>query len=376
MKRVFRVLHFGRYADETFGGTERAVKNLIRALSNDVESVNLVADRGAAADMKGWACPVVRARALVVLSSTPLSPTMPWIARRLHHKYRFQIAHLNLPDPMQHIAALALPREVKLVISWHSDIVRQKNLLTLYRPLLARLVARADAVVAATPAHFSSMRQLAALSRPDQRHVVPYGFDLSAFKSAHPRTAELRRVYGERVVFALGRHVYYKGFEYLVRAMRDVPDAVLVLGGSGPLTPELKALAAQLGLNERVRFAGAVPEEELPAYYQACDVFCLPSVEPAEAFGIVQVEAMAAGKPVVCCALNNGVTWVNRNGVTGLVVPPRDPRALAGALRRLLDDRALCRTLGAEALERAGREFSLESLRVNMLDVYRSALGG
>lgn len=369
-----RVLQFGRYADGNFGGIERVVENLVRALAGEAECVNLVPDRGFAPRGDDWPCRMVRARALAVVASTPLCPTMPWMARCLHRERDFQIAHLHFPDPMSHFAALALPRSVRIVISWHSDIVRQKNLLKLYGPFLKRFVVRADAVVAATPAHFSSMPQLMTLTRPEQRAVVPYGFDLSAIRKPHPLAAELRRRHGGRIVFALGRHVYYKGFEVLLRAMADVPGAVLLLGGTGPLTAELKTVASQAGVSDRIVFAGLIPDPDLGAYYQACDVFCLPSVETAEAFGIVQVEAMACGKPVVCAELHNGVTWVNEHGRTGLVVPPRDPSALAAALRQLLDDSALARRLGEHAARRVEERFSLAAVRQGMLEVYRRVL--
>ena len=369
-----RALLFGRYADENFGGIERATQSLVQALAGEAAYVNLVADRGFKPLVENWPCEMVRVKALATMANTPLCPTMPWVVRRLHRARSFQIAHLNLPDPMSHLAALALPRSVRIVLTWHSDIVRQKNLLKLYWPFLKRFVARADAVIAATPAHFSSMPQLAALTRPEQRSVVPYGFDLAPLRKPHPKTAELRRLHGNRIVFALGRHVYYKGFEYLVRAMAEVPEVKLLLGGSGPLTGDLKRTAAQAGVADRVVFAGQIPEAELGAYYQACDLFCLPSVEPAEAFGIVQLEAMACAKPVVCADLKNGVTWVNENGKTGLVVPPRDPQALAAALRRLLDDPELAKRLGDYGAARAEERFSLAALREGTLAVYRGVL--
>lgn len=369
-----RVLLFGRYADENYGGVERHVHDLIRALAGEADCVNLVADRGLRPYGGDWPCKLVRTRSLAVVAGTPLCPAMPWIARALHRKHSFQIAHLHFPDPMSHLAALALPRDVRIVLTWHSDIVRQKNLLKLYRPFLRRLVARAAAVIAPTPLHFASMPQLAALSRPDQRVTVPFGFDLERLREPHPMAAQLRAAHGGRIVFALGRHVYYKGFEYLVRAMRATANAKLLLGGSGPLTDELKRIAITEGVADRVVFTGRIPESELPAYYQACDVFCLPSVEPSEAFGIVQVEAMAAGKPVVCSDLKNGVNWVNPDGVTGLAVPPRDARALALALTTLLDNRDLRERLGAAAASRAATQFSLAALRDGTLAVYRRVL--
>ena len=168
--------------------------------------------------------------------------------------------------------------------------------------------------------------------------------------------------------------MYYKGFEYLIDAMESTSGARLLLGGTGPLSESLRQRAAASRACDRITFVGRIPDADLPAYYQACDVFCMPSVERSEAFGIVQIEAMAAGKPVVCCELGNGVTYVNRHGVTGLVVPPRDVPALAGALRSLIGDGALRARLGAQGRARVDAEFSMEALRRGTLKVYREAL--
>lgn len=369
-----RVLAFGRYADAAFGGIERHVHSLAVELRGDVDFVNLVENRGLPPGDMEWPCPIVRAPSLFTAAGTPICPTMPLIARRLHAQHDFDLVHLHLPDPMSHVAALALPREVPIVVTWHSDVIRQKRLFKLYRPLLARLIARAAAVVAATPRHHESMPQLRELTRPEQREVVPYGFDLDALSVPHPEAAALRTQLGERTIFALGRHVYYKGFEYLIDATRELPDARLVLGGSGPLTAALERRAAQAGVEDRVRFVGRIPDALLRAYYQACDIFCMPSVEPSEAFGIVQVEAMACARPVVCCELGNGVTWVNQHGRTGLVVPPRDSGALAVALRTLLDDPALRARLGRQAAARVREEFSMAQMRHHAMRVYYKVL--
>jgi glycosyltransferase involved in cell wall biosynthesis len=374
-----KALHFGRFYDENYGGLERVVANLLRGLSRSIGVANLVAnDRNRTDIVEADGYRVYKVPSLGLVAGAAVCPTMPLWARRLHRREHYDIAHLHFPDPMSHLAALALPREVKLVISWHSDIVRQKRLLAVYRPLLDRVVARADAIVAATPLHFSSSAQLGAAD-PAKLRVVPYGIDFTPYESpvAVAAGARLReKLYARFIVFALGRHVYYKGFEYLVRAMHQIrDDAALVLGGTGPLTQELKALARALCVEQRVIFAGRIPEPELPAYYHAADVYCMPSTESSEAFGLVQAEAMACGKPVVSCDLGNGVNYVNQHGVTGLVVPPRDPDALAGAMNHFLDDKPKRLQMGKAAHERVKREFTLENMWDGMLRVYRQISG-
>ena len=376
-----RAIHFGRFHSRNFGGIERHVGTLLDCLKRSMPVTNVVANERLQTEVvhkDGY--DIHKLASLATLAGTALCPTMPCYARSLFKSGGYDIAHLHFPDPMAHLAWQALPRRAKLVITWHSDIVRQRNLLPLYRPFLDHIVGRADAIIAATPLHFSTSTQLRACTDTTKMHVVPYGIDFAPMEASPRNLAGAERIRqryaGRKIVFALGRHVYYKGFDHLLRAMQAVEhEAVLVLGGNGPKTQELQRLAAALGLGDRVVFTGRIAEEELPHYYHACDLFCLPSVEPSEAFGLVQVEAMACAKPVVGCELHNGTTYVNQQGVTGLVVPPRDPRALAAALNDLLADEQKRRALGQAASERVRREFNLQNLTAGTLEVYRAVLG-
>jgi rhamnosyl/mannosyltransferase len=169
-------------------------------------------------------------------------------------------------------------------------------------------------------------------------------------------------------VLAVGRLVGYKGFDVLVEAARGL-DAVVVIVGGGPLEAALKGAAGG-----NVVFAGRVDEAELPAYYAACDVFCLPSVSIAEAFGIVLLEAMASGKPLVTTSLPTGVSAVNRDGETGLVVPPRDAELLREALRTVLEDGARRAAMGRAARLAFEREYTSRLMAERYLTVYREAL--
>jgi glycosyltransferase involved in cell wall biosynthesis len=371
-----RILCFGRFYDEIPGGMQRHVEHLFASLSDRVEYVHLVPSRttqGARFTLHG--APVVRTPSLNVDGSLALSPGLVFEAMRLQRQYRFDLIHLHFPDPMSHLASLALPRHIPRIVSWHADIVRQKTLLRLYRPLLERAIRQAAALVVATPAHISNSSDLRTLADPKRTHVIPYGFDLRPFDEPHPQAQAIRERFPGKRVFALGRHVYYKGFDVLIRAWRDVdPEAHLVIGGVGPVTEQWQGLVRELGLSDRVSFVGLIDETMLPAYYQAADVFCLPAVSEAEAFGIVQVEAMASGVPVVSTRLNNGVDYVNQDGVSGLIVPPGDAQALAQALNRLLGDTALRARLGAQARERALSEFSMAAMGERMLDLYTNVL--
>jgi rhamnosyl/mannosyltransferase len=371
-----RILCFGRFCDHLPGGIQSQVASLLSSLEKDVAFVNLVPSRdGRSARFMLGAVPVIRAAGWNLDGSLALSPGLIQAAWREHRQRPFDLIHLNFPDPMSHLASLILPARVPRVITWHADIVRQRHLLWLYRPWERRILRQAAAIIAATPAHLADSPILAAPGIREKVEIIPYGFDQERFCRPHPETAELKARFPGRRIFTLGRHVAYKGFATLLEAMPAILDAQddthLILGGSGPLSGELERMTQDTGLTGRVHCVGPIPDARLPAYYQCCDLFCLPSVTRAEAFGIVQVEAMAAGKPIVNTMLDNGVNFVAPQNVAALTVPPGDPAALARAILCLLQDVALRRKLGENARQRAAREFSLEAMRERTLALYR-----
>jgi rhamnosyl/mannosyltransferase len=369
-----KVLHLGKF-DGDVGGIERHLRALLGGLPHDIECINLVANDCAITDQhRNYRYLTVRAASHGIFASVALCPSMPPLARRLHREHRFDIVHLHFPDPLGQLTAMSLPRSVKRVISWHSDIVKQRAALALYRPFLDAFVRDANAIIGASPQHFSSSQQMTPGKSGQLREVIPYGFDPSAFAwtdSARARRAELTKEARARpVILTVGRHVYYKGFDVLIRALRSV-DAELWIGGRGPLTESLRNAALEAGVANRVRFFGFIPDDELVAYYDACDVFCMPSTERAEQFGLVQLEAMHLGKPVVATRLGTGVEYVTLDGVTGLLVDPRNETALADALNRLLADPALRARLGSAGQARVATTFSLQQMIDSTAALYR-----
>ncbi len=308
------------------------------------------------------------------LGSQAIAPGMLGRAYAQARKKRFDLVHQHWPDPFGHVVASLVPGHPAHVVSWHSDIVRQRVIGPLYLGLAPHLLRRPDAVVGATAAHLQS-RQLDGFVTRELRHVIPYGIDVRPLEPTAEvlRQAEaLRAKYKHQpLVFALGRHVYYKGFDVLIKAMAQV-QAVLILGGEGPLTTQLRGLALSNGA--RVEFAGAIPEEELPAYFHACDVYCLSYIAQAEAFGIVQAEAMACGKPVVNTWLHNGVNELAANNVSALTVDPGDPNALANALNRVLCNSELARRLGRGGYLRVRQDFTVEAMVRKTIDLYAALL--
>ena len=374
-----KVLHLGKF-DGDVGGIERYLRALLGGLPEDIVPINLVANDIASTDEhRAYRYLTVRAANRGVVASVAIAPSMPLLARRLHQEHRFDIVHLHFPDPLGQLTAMSLPRSVKRVISWHSDVIKQRTALALYRPFLDAFVRDADAIIGATPQHFSSSQQMAA-GRPGQlREVIPYGFDTGAFAwtedARRLQTALTRERRGRPVIFTVGRHVYYKGFDILIRALRSV-DAELWIGGRGPLTESYRQSARDARVADRVRFLGFIPDTELVAYYDACDVFCMPSTERAEQFGLVQLEAMHCGKPVVATRLGTGVEYVTLDEVTGLLVEPGNETALAQALNRLLGYAALRTRLGEAGRRRVTEEFSVAQMVDKTAALYRRLVPG
>ncbi|MBC8119367.1 MAG: glycosyltransferase, partial [Burkholderiaceae bacterium] len=184
----------------------------------------------------------------------------------------------------------------------------------------------------------------------------------------------IRQKFRSPILLAVGRFVYYKGFEFLIRAMAaSATQGTLVIIGEGPLHDNLRQEIEQLGLGDRVHMIGNVPDAQ--PYFQACDIFCMPSVERSEQFGLVQLEAMACSKPVISTRLGTGVEYVTLDGVTGLLVAPKDAGALAHALRVLLGDRELRFRLGVAGRQRVEQAFSIKQMVDKTVDVYHRVAG-
>ena len=369
---MMRVAHFGKYAFLGIGGTERHVVDLTTALAERGVDVTVFAyDRSGRAEprvVNGVRVEPVAAR--VTAASLSLAPALVTRGRRIARAKRFDIVHQHWPDPFAHAAASVATGKPAHVVTWHMDIVRQRVLGALYRGIARSVFVRPDAIVAATSAHLRSA-QLNWFGPAERRHVIPFGIDVRPFEKNENllrSASELKARYGGGpLVFALGRHVYYKGFEVLIRAMAGVP-ATLLLGGEGPLTPKLRELAASSAA--RVEFVGRIPERELPIYYHACDVFGFPSVAATEAFGLVQAEAMACAKPVVNTALGNGVNELAPHDVCALTVDPGDEGALAHALCRVLAEAGLASRLGAAGRQRVLGTYTIDAMVNGTLELY------
>lgn len=314
---------------------------------------------------------IFRAKTWFKAYSTMVSPAMVWKLWRMRKDY--SLIHIHHPDPMAALALLLSGHKGPVVLHWHSDIEKQKLLLRLYKPLQDWLLRRADLIVGTTSVYLEESPFLKGFQ--DKTLAVPIGIDEV---SPDPEAvARVRDKYpGKKLVFSLGRLVGYKGYSVLVQAAKHLPDDCLVLiGGSGPLKEDLQRQVDREGLDGKVKLLGRIPDEELPAFYGACDLFCLSSILKTEAFAIVQVEAMSCGKPIVATQIpGSGVPWVNKSGESGLNVPPRDPVALARAIGAMLSDDKLRASLSAGARRRYEELFRKETMVDRVVLAYKEVL--
>lgn len=374
-----RVTMVNKYYPPHLGGIEYHVRDLAEALSAlpEVEARALVSNEGpdtVRETVNG--VEVTRLARSFAYSSTPVARGMAAAMRaEATRDGPADLLHLHFPYPWGEVSWLRGRPGLPTVVTYHSDIVRQRSMLAAYRPLLRRFLRRVDLVIASSPDMVEHSEFLAEVS--EKCRVVPFGIDTEGFARPSPaveaRASELRARHERPIVLFVGRLIYYKGADVLVRAMADV-DADLVMVGKGPLEGELREIAVARRVSDRVTWLPPVDDDELRAWYLAADVFALPSVARSEAFGLVQLEAHASGTPVVSTRLTTGVPFVNQDGATGLTVPPGDVEALSHALRRLVDDDALRRRLGEQAQRRALSDFTTGRMVRDVLGVYAEAL--
>ena len=366
-----RILHLGKYYPPVKGGIETVVETLCRGEAVWADSSALVLNERLTTCIEHRDGVLVRRVGSVLkVGAVSVAPTLPfWLARA-----EADILVLHEPNPSALVAYfLARPR-IPLVVWYHSEVIRAAwKYQLLYEPFLEFALERAARIVVASP----SMREVPALVRYGNKcRVVPFGIRVERYgRAADSARAEIAsRSSGKPTLLFVGRLVGYKGVDVLLKAVRDL-DAETIIIGDGPLRASLETLARDLGVADRVRFLGEVPIDHLLAWYQTCDAFVLPSVTRQETFGMVQLEAMVCGRPVVSTELGTGVSWVNRHEDTGLIVKPGDAADLHRALARLLGDPLLRQRLGAAARERVLSQFTAERMCSTTRTLYHEIIG-
>lgn len=370
-----RIVHLYKdYFPPTVGGIEQTVERFARWSVRHGDEVTVLTSHPGSSQTVAEVVDgvrVIRCAEWARVWSTPFGPDMPRELSRLDA----DIHHLHYPSPPGEMSWLLVRPPGATVITWHSDVIRQKAIMPIYGHFVHALLRRAGAVMTSFPGQ--------AEASPVLRHhlekvrVVPLGIDLDQFDVRPESTsgiAEVRSRVGEGpIVLFVGRVVGSKGLDVLLDAAPMVSGRIVIVG-DGPELQRLRLKSARMGLDDRVCFTGRVAPDSVRHYIAHATVGVLPSVY--ESYGLAMVEIMSQGIPMVCTELGTGTTFINRPGETGLAVRPGDPTALAQALNQLLTDDLLRRRCGENARRRAVTHFSTDATMRGVGDVYASAIEG
>lgn len=366
-----KILQLGKFYPIS-GGVEKVMYDLTKGLSARGVDCDMLC--AAQVGRKGDNIPinnhgvVMTFRSWLKRAGTMIAPSMIWGLRRVANEY--DIIHVHHPDPMASLALWLSGYRGRVILHWHSDILQLKHRMLAYLPLQNWLIRRAETIIGTTPVYLQNSPFLTDVQ--EKAVCVPIGIE-PIDDVPEDKVIRLKQRYAnKKIVFSLGRLVHYKGYDYLVRAAQYVDDDVVILiGGTGPLCNNLKARIQEMGLQDKVVLLGRIPDEDLAAYYNACDVYCMSSIEKTEAFGIVQIEAMSCGKPLIATNIpDSGVSWVNQENVSGQNVAPRDEHALADAINSILRDPVRYKALAAGSRQRFNTTFQLDMMVDQCLKIY------
>jgi rhamnosyl/mannosyltransferase len=335
----YKVLQVGKFFYPDKGGIESTTKFIFDHFVHD-ENVNDVIcfkrGKGSQKIYYGKSF-VLKCGTAFHVASTPISFKFFYWFRKLRNNY--DIIHIHAPNPLAAVALFLFPPKGKVLLHWHSDILTHKFLYFFFRSFENHLLKRADLILGTSPVY---VQHSPSISRYDfKANYISSSTAESNFEVNEERVNEIKNEYdGRKIIFALGRFIYYKGFEYLIEAAKYLSDDfVILIGGAGPMKEKYVALIKEYNLYNKVYLISDISQNELGNYYKACDVFCLPSTEKTEAFGLVLVEAMVFGKPVLATNIaGSGTSWVNVNNVTGINVEPKNGKALAEGVLKIMEE--------------------------------------
>lgn len=368
MKKI-RVLQVNKLYYPEVGGIERVVQYLAEGLKEETDMRVLVCQP------RGWGSqdvingvPVTRCSSFGTLFSLPISISFLWRLRRMSKEV--DILQFHAPFPLGDLGGLLAGVKGKIVLYWHSDVVKQKRLMHLYRPIMEMFLRRADVIIVSAKGNIEGSSYLGPYHQ--KCVVIPYAVSSSIQEKGKIYLKSAKPNQGRKLSFLfIGRLVYYKGVDVLLKAFEKIKEGELTIIGAGELEENLKAFVMERGMEKRVHFQGRVADEEIYRQIEKCDVFVLPSVVKSEAFGLVQQEAMAFGKPVINTWLESGVPEVSLDGLTGLTVKAGDAEALAKAMEWMMDHPQERIQMGKAARERVENEYTMDVMLGRIMGLYK-----
>lgn len=368
-----RILHISKYYPPYRGGIEDICFSFVQFLKPEYEEKVVCFNdscHSILSDVDG--VEVMRAGTLCELASQPLSFSFFFILRKYIRTFVPEIIHLHLPNPLACVYLLCLlPAKTKLVLHWHSDIVAQKYLYKLFTSIEKAVLKRADKIIVTSPQYLEYSYPLSPYK--EKVIVIPniISTDKMKLNASKDTITQLKKQYGNKpIVFFMGRHVPYKGIEYLIESEKYITsECVVLIAGSGPSTEELKKSVH----SERIKFIGKIPDREINVYMGAASVFAFPSITKNEAFGVALAEAMYCKVPPVTFTIEgSGVNWVNLNGVTGIEVANKDAKAFGEAIDTLLKNDSLRKLYAENSHNRVVEMFTMQAVKKQLLELYKN----
>lgn len=358
-----KVLHISTYYPPCYGGIEQVAYDIVSGLIGKYEQRVICFNHeknNSYGEYEG--IQVTRVGYWKKISSQAISFTYFQELKKMMKEYNPEIIHVHLPNPLITVYLLMLNlKNRKLVLHWHSDIIKQKILRNFYRPFEKKILQKANEIIVATEYHLKYSDSL----QPFSDKVKVFSYCLDFMKYGVTKVKNMR----ENRVFFLGRHVPYKGLEYLIKATDFFPaDIEVIIGGQGPLTEKLKKISEE---KKNIKFVGKITNEEVKEYLDTSKVFAFPSITKNEAFGVAMAEALYAGLPAVSFNINgSGVNWVNQNGETGIVVENMNYQEFGKAIDRLMCNPILWERMSQNAHKWVKEQMNKEKFIDNIISTY------
>lgn len=368
-----KILHLGKFYAPFFGGIERVNYDIVESLNceTDFQLDELCFCHNVNSNEK-WetSYKLIRVPIRGIKFSMPIPKGYFRIYKNLRNSY--DIVHIHVPNPLALLAPLLFPGRPKIIVHWHSDILKQKFLVKFLVPFQNMLLKKATKIIATSKNYAYNSDVI--LPFKDKVEIVPIGIDTDYLTTNPEDIKEIRNTYkGKKIILSIGRLTYYKGFSFLIEAAQNIPDdSIILIGGSGELRNTLEEQIKELGVENKVKLIGRISDSMIGAYFEAADLFCLPSQFKTEAFGVVLIEALSKGLPIVACDIpGSGVPWVNQNNVTGFNVPINNSLAISNKITEILSSPDLQEKFSKNAKERYESLFTKKVMVKKIADIYR-----
>lgn len=364
VRQNIKITHVTKFAKPHKGGIESFINMFNSCIKNQNLDIEVLCCSNSYKSSKDDNIFYNRARYLFEFAANTFS--LDFIYKL--HKINTDVIVYHMPFIFAVIAHfIARPKYKKMIVCYHSDIIGYDKIMKPFWRIYHKFLEQADLIHVQSPQMIdNSMVKI----YKEKVKMIPYLVDTKVVFDTNNVTKIRNKYKNKKIIFAIGRHVKYKGFKYLLEAMNSVENAILLLGGQGPLSSDFQEYILNNDLKDKVTLLGKVTDDELENYYEACDIFVLPSILKSETFAVVQLEAMKHEKPVINTNLGTGVNYVSIHNETGLTVEPKNSKELANAINKLLNDDSLRKTLGQNAKKRVEEVFDIKKNKLMYKELY------